>query len=99
MPEKIQGLVVERVTGIYFTDLYSLRASYKSMKALKERRRVYHFFDVLSFPWRLNMPLLLLKTCYAEGNPNTLYMKGVQLFFSFNLQEEGLSLLKSAADE
>ncbi|KAL0886017.1 hypothetical protein Bca101_010000 [Brassica carinata] len=40
----------------------------------------------------------LFKTCYAERNPSTLYIKGVQFFFSFNIQEEGLSLMKRAAD-
>ncbi|KAF3571182.1 hypothetical protein F2Q69_00060535 [Brassica cretica] len=45
------------------------------------------------------MPAELLKTCYAERNPSTLYMKGVQFFFTFNLQEEGLAFMKLAADE
>nr|VDD29104.1 unnamed protein product [Brassica oleracea] len=44
------------------------------------------------------MPAELLKTCYAERNPSTLYIKGVQFFFSFSLKEEGLSLMKRAAD-
>ncbi|KAF2552951.1 hypothetical protein F2Q68_00034107 [Brassica cretica] len=44
------------------------------------------------------MPSELLKTCYAERNPSTLYVKGVQFFFSFRLKEEGLSLMKHAAD-
>lgn len=77
MPEEIQSLVVERVASNSLTDLYSLRASCKSMKALTERRRVYHFIDVLSFPWGPNMPPLLLETCYTEGNASTLYIKGV----------------------
>ncbi|KAL0666851.1 hypothetical protein Bca4012_029555 [Brassica carinata] len=37
LPEEIQALVVERVAGNSFTDLYGLRASCKSMKALAER--------------------------------------------------------------
>ncbi|KAF3497499.1 hypothetical protein DY000_02052891 [Brassica cretica] len=45
------------------------------------------------------MPTELLKTCYVERNPSTLYMKGVQFFFTFNLQEEGLAVMKLAADE
>ncbi|KAF3522142.1 hypothetical protein F2Q69_00046846 [Brassica cretica] len=81
LPEEIQALVVERVAGNSFTDLYGLRASCKMMKA------------------RLNMPPELFKTCYAERNPSTLYMKGVQFFFTFNLQEEGLAFMKLAADE
>ncbi|KAF3565547.1 hypothetical protein DY000_02016510 [Brassica cretica] len=68
------------------------------MKVLPERRGVYHFYDVLSVPWELNMPSSLLKSCYAEGNPSTPHIKGVQLFFSFGLKEEGLSLMKRAAD-
>ncbi|CAN6801819.1 unnamed protein product [Brassica oleracea] len=68
------------------------------MKALAERRGVYHFYDVLSVPCGLNMPSSLLKSCYAEENPSTLYIKGVQFFFSFGLKEEGLSLMNRAAD-
>ncbi|CAN6894975.1 unnamed protein product, partial [Brassica oleracea] len=81
MPEEIQALVVERVAGNSFQDLYGLRASCKLMKALADQRRVCHFYDVLSIPWRLNMPAELLKTCYAERNPSTLYKKGVQFVF------------------
>ncbi|KAF3531278.1 hypothetical protein DY000_02039076 [Brassica cretica] len=99
LPEEIQALVVERVAGNSFTDLYGLRASCKTMKALAEQSRVNHFYDVLSVPRRLNMPPELFKTCYAERNPSTLYMKGVQFFFTFNLQEEGLAFMKLAADE
>ncbi|CAN6825547.1 unnamed protein product [Brassica oleracea] len=39
LPEEIQALVVERVAGNSFTDLYGLRASCMSMKALAERSR------------------------------------------------------------
>ncbi|CAF1707629.1 unnamed protein product [Brassica oleracea] len=41
LPEEIQALVVERVAGNSFTDLYGLRASCKTMKALVERSREY----------------------------------------------------------
>ncbi|CAN6868865.1 unnamed protein product, partial [Brassica oleracea] len=99
LPEEIQALVVERVAGNSFTDLYGLRASCKSMKSLAERSRVTHFYDVLSVPRRLNMPPELFKICYAERNPSTLYVKGVQFVFTFNLQEEGLAFMKLAADE
>ncbi|KAL0713098.1 hypothetical protein Bca4012_020076 [Brassica carinata] len=44
------------------------------------------------------MPSELLETCYAERNPSTLHIKGVHFFFSFNIQEEGFSLMKRAAD-
>ncbi|KAF2548142.1 hypothetical protein F2Q70_00022965 [Brassica cretica] len=98
-PEEIQALVVERVAGNSFQDLYGLRASCKLMKALADRRSVCHFYDVLYVPCGLNMPAELLKTYYAERNPSTLYMKGVQFFFTFNLQEEGLAFMKLAVDE
>ncbi|CAN6843318.1 unnamed protein product [Brassica oleracea] len=65
LPEEIQALVVERVARNSFQDLYGLKTSSKSMKALAERRGVYHFYD---------------------------------FFFSFDLKEEGLSLMKCAAD-
>ncbi|KAG2246231.1 hypothetical protein Bca52824_085859 [Brassica carinata] len=39
LPEEIQALVVERVAGNSFTDLYGLRASCKTIKALAERSR------------------------------------------------------------
>ncbi|CAN7069879.1 unnamed protein product [Brassica oleracea var. botrytis] len=45
------------------------------------------------------MPAELLKTCYEERNSSILYMKGVQFFFTFNLQEEGLAFMKLTADE
>ncbi|CAN6863522.1 unnamed protein product [Brassica oleracea] len=41
LPEEIQALVVERVAGNSFTDLYGLRASCKTMKALAEWSREY----------------------------------------------------------
>ncbi|CAN7030748.1 unnamed protein product [Brassica oleracea var. botrytis] len=46
LPEEIQALVVERMARNSFQDLYGLEASSKSMKALAERRGVYHFYDV-----------------------------------------------------
>ena len=54
------------------------------------------FYDVLSVPWGLNMPAELLKTCYAERNPSTLYIKGVQFVFTLNLEE--VALMKLAAN-
>ncbi|KAL0715198.1 hypothetical protein Bca4012_064520 [Brassica carinata] len=98
LPEDIQALEVERVARNSFQDIYGLRASSKSMKALADRRRVYHFFDVLSFLWGLAMPSELLKTCYEERNPSTLYIEGVQFFYTFEKQEEGLALVKRATD-
>ncbi|CAN7120575.1 unnamed protein product, partial [Brassica rapa subsp. narinosa] len=98
LPEEIQAVVVERAARNSIQDLYGLKASSRSMKALAERRKVCHFLDVLSVPWGLNMPSELLKACYGEGNPSTLYIKGVQFFYSLDLHEEGLSLMKRAAD-
>ncbi|WZZ89017.1 hypothetical protein YC2023_117596 [Brassica napus] len=68
------------------------------MKALADRHSVFHFYDVLSVPWGINMPAELLKTCYTERNPSTLYIKGVQFVFTYNLKEEGVALMKLAAD-
>ncbi|KAG2315067.1 hypothetical protein Bca52824_018189 [Brassica carinata] len=51
LPEDIKALVVERVARNSIQDLYGVRASSKSMKALADRRRVYHFSDLLSVPW------------------------------------------------
>ncbi|CAN6825549.1 unnamed protein product [Brassica oleracea] len=44
------------------------------------------------------MPAELLKTFYAKRNPSTLCIKGVQFVFTLNLEEEGVSLMKLAAD-
>ena len=98
LPKDIQALVVERVARNSILDLFCVKESFKWMKALADRRRVYHFFDVLSVPWDLDMPSQFLKTCYEEGNPSTIYLKGAQFFFSWCFKEEGLYLLKQAAD-
>ncbi|CAG7894451.1 unnamed protein product [Brassica rapa] len=66
------------------------------MKALAEWRGVYYFYDVLSVPWELNMHSQLLKSCYTEGNLSTLYIKGVQFYFTFGRHEEGITLMKRA---
>ncbi|CAN6990155.1 unnamed protein product [Brassica rapa subsp. trilocularis] len=68
LPEEIQALVVERVARNSFQDLYGLKASSKSMKALAKRRGVYYFYDMLAF------------------------------YFTFSLQEEGLTLMMCTAD-
>lgn len=98
IPEEIQALVVDHVASNSVLDLYNLRATCKSMKALTEHRRVYQLFDVLSLPWGGDMPISFLPICYSEGNPSTRYIKGVQYFFTWDLREEGLALMKSAAD-
>ena len=98
LPEDIQALVVERVARNSILDLFCVRESSKWMKALADRRRVYHFFDVLSVPWDLDIPSQFLKTCYEEGNPSTIYIKGAQFVYTFGFKEEGLALMKRAAD-
>ncbi|KAJ4902174.1 F-box domain-containing protein [Raphanus sativus] len=40
----------------------------------------------------------LLRRCYLEGNPSTLYIKGVEYFYRQDRQEEGLTLIKRAAN-
>ncbi|CAF2043416.1 unnamed protein product [Brassica napus] len=44
LPEDLQAMVVERVARNSFQDLYRLRASSRSMKALAEMRRGVQFF-------------------------------------------------------
>ncbi|CAG7863739.1 unnamed protein product [Brassica rapa] len=53
--EEIQAVVVERTARNSIQDLFGLKASSRSMKALAERRGVYHFLDVLSVPCGLNI--------------------------------------------
>lgn len=42
---------------------------------------------------------LLLRRCFEEGNPSTLYIKGVEYLYRLDRQEEGLVLIKRAVDE
>ncbi|CAF2107933.1 unnamed protein product [Brassica napus] len=46
LPEEIQALVVERVAGNSFQDLYGLRASCKLIKALADRRKGLAFMKL-----------------------------------------------------
>ncbi|KAL0795676.1 hypothetical protein Bca101_067053 [Brassica carinata] len=98
LPKDIQVLVVERVARNSILDLFCIKESSKWIKALADRRRVYHFFDVLSVPWDLDIPSQFLKTCYEEGIPSTIYIKGAQFVYTFSFKEEGLALMKRAAD-
>ncbi|KAG2266081.1 hypothetical protein Bca52824_073160 [Brassica carinata] len=41
---------------------------------------------------------MLLRRCYDVGNPSTLYIKGVEYFYALQCHEEGLALMKRAAD-
>ncbi|KAG2289466.1 hypothetical protein Bca4012_029473 [Brassica carinata] len=81
--------MVERAARNSIQDLFGLKASSRSLKALAEGRGVYHFLDVLSVPWGLNMSSELLKACYAEGNTSTLHIKGVQFSTPSTLKKKG----------
>ncbi|KAL0864769.1 hypothetical protein Bca101_043887 [Brassica carinata] len=98
LPKDLQVLIVESVARNSIIDLFCVRESSKWMKALADRRRVYHFFDVLSVPWDLDIPSQFLKTCYEEGNSSTIYIMGAQFVYTFGFKEEGLALMKRAAD-
>ncbi|CAN7119963.1 unnamed protein product [Brassica rapa subsp. narinosa] len=80
LPEEIQAVVVERAARNSIQDLYGLKASSRSMKALAERRGFYRFLDVLSVPWGLNMSSELLKACYDEEKSKHALYKGCTVF-------------------
>nr|VDD43901.1 unnamed protein product [Brassica oleracea] len=100
LPPEVQGLVVKRVAHNSFEDLFRLRATCKAMRSLSDDEDVYASFDLFKYPWRLNGFRLryLLRRCYAQGNPSTLYIKGVEYFYRRNMYVEGLDLMKRAAD-
>ncbi|KAL0846826.1 hypothetical protein Bca101_020072 [Brassica carinata] len=98
LPTEIQALVVERVAHNSFADLYRLRVTCKSMRALADDRGVYASFDLFKHPWNVRIRNRLLRRCFREGNPSTLYIKGVEYFFRLERHEEGLALIKRAAD-
>ncbi|KAJ4882190.1 putative F-box protein [Raphanus sativus] len=100
LPTDLQGFVVQRVARNGCQDLFTLRFTSKSMRSLSYDAEVYASFDMLSIPWRMGMFKLppLLRRCYQEGNPSTLYIKGVEYFYRQDRQVEGLSLIKRAAD-
>ncbi|KAL0772772.1 hypothetical protein Bca101_037923 [Brassica carinata] len=70
------------------------------MRSLADDEDVYASFDLFKYPWRLNGFRLcyLLRRCYAQGNPSTLYIKGAEYFYRRNMYIEGLDLMKRAAD-
>ena len=75
MPEEIQALVVERVAGNSFQDLYGLRASCKLMKALADRRRVcVAGWEAGSMRWLGDGAILLVrrKTGWKDGEDGRL---------------------------
>ena len=68
------------------------------MRALADGRGVYASFDLYNYPWYLSMYYKLLRRCFEEGNPSTLYIKGVEYFFKLDRHQEGLASIKRAAD-
>ncbi|KAJ4885534.1 F-box protein [Raphanus sativus] len=98
LPTEVQALVVQRVTQNSFGDLYRLRATCKSMQALGDDRRVYATLDFFKHPSNVRMSRRLLARSLREGNRSTLYIKGVDLFYVHESHQEGLALIRSAAD-
>ncbi|KAF3588776.1 hypothetical protein F2Q69_00027188 [Brassica cretica] len=98
LPAEVQALVVQRVAHNSIADLYILRATSKSMLALANNGGVYAAFDLFKFPWYVGKRNLLLRRCFEEGNPSTLYVKGVEYFYRLDRHVEGLALIKRAAD-
>ncbi|KAL0706308.1 hypothetical protein Bca4012_072734 [Brassica carinata] len=87
LPPEVQGLVIKRVAHNSFEDLFRLRATCKAMRSLADDEDVYALFDLFKYPWRLNGFRLryLLRRCYAQGNPSTLYIKGIEYFYRRNM--------------
>ncbi|KAF2574011.1 hypothetical protein F2Q70_00005045 [Brassica cretica] len=98
LPSVVQALVVKRVANNSFADLYRLRSTCKSMRALADDGGVYASFNLYNYPWYLGTQHLLLRRCYEEGNPSTLYVKGVEYFYGLDRLDEGLCLLKRVVD-
>ncbi|XP_048611371.1 F-box protein At2g35280-like [Brassica napus] len=98
LPPVLQALVVQRVAKNSFADLYRLRSTCKSMRALADEGGVYASFHLFNYPWSLGRRHTLLRRCYEEGNPSTLYVKGVEYFCGLDRLDEGLRLLKRAAN-
>ncbi|CAN6891243.1 unnamed protein product [Brassica oleracea] len=98
LPSEIQQLIVSCVAKKSFQDLYRLRSTCKSMRALADTPDVYSSFDLYKYPWWTGLCDTLLRRCYDVGNPSTLYIKGVEYFYALQRHEEGLALMKRAAD-
>ncbi|KAF3537588.1 hypothetical protein F2Q69_00021828 [Brassica cretica] len=60
---------------------------------------VYASLNVFNWPSHIPRPLRLYEECFAHGSPSTLYLKGSQYFFLYGFEEEGLALIKTAADK
>ncbi|CAN6814808.1 unnamed protein product [Brassica oleracea] len=98
LPTEVQALVVQCVAHNSFADIYRLRATCKSMHAFADDGGVYAAFYLFKFPWYVGERNLLLRRFFEEGNPSTLYVKGVEYFYRLDCHVEGLSLIKRAAD-
>lgn len=98
LPTEVQALVVQRVAHNSFGDLYRLRATCKSMHALADDRGVYATFDFFKHPSNVRVSRRLLARSLREGNRSTLYIKGIDLFYIHESHQEGLALIRSAAD-
>ena len=98
LPREVQALVVQRVAHNSFQDFYRLRVSCKAMRALADEYMVYASFDLFKQPSYFRVRSSLLQRCFREGNPSTLYIKGVEYFYRYERHQEGLALIKSAAD-
>ncbi|XP_013594431.1 PREDICTED: F-box protein At2g35280-like [Brassica oleracea var. oleracea] len=98
LPTEVQSLVVQHVANNSFVDLYRLRSTCKLMCALVDGRGVYASFDLFKYPWYVGMDNTLLRRCFDEGNPSTLYIKGVEYFYRLDRHQEGLASIKRAAD-
>ncbi|KAJ4889305.1 putative F-box protein [Raphanus sativus] len=100
LPIELQALVVRHVAQNSFEDLFRLGATCKSMRSLTNDAEVCASLDMFKYPWRMSGFILrrLLRRCYLEGNPSTLYIKGVEYFYRQDRQEEGLTLIKRATD-
>ncbi|KAF2604423.1 hypothetical protein F2Q70_00024873 [Brassica cretica] len=98
LPLVLQALVVQRFAKNFFADLYRLRSTCKSMRALADECGMYASFDLFNYPWYLGRRHTLLRRCYEEGNPSTLYVKGLEYLYGLDRLDEGLRLLKRAAD-
>ncbi|CAN7077125.1 unnamed protein product [Brassica oleracea var. botrytis] len=98
LPAEVQALGVQRVAHNSFSDLYRLHSTCKSRCALVDDGGVYAAFDLFKYPWYVGKRNLLLRRCFEEGNPSTLYVKGVEYFYRLDRHVEGLALIKRPAD-
>ena len=98
LPEELQYLVAEDVAKNSFVDIFRLRITSKYMKEIILRSRVYVLFNVFNWTWQIPRHVGIEEECYAHMN-SMLYLKGTQFFFLYGFEEEGLALMKTAADK